>query len=136
MHARRYVQPHVRCSRCKLCAAVWQVDQASSYLTLGEFTFASTVQSFLATTLALGNASHLAIADLALAPGATIGPPGTQPVTLRAEFTVSPASLAVESQVGTLWCSLSPQKLRGARPPCTNPQSTTAHPPDPFSVVL
>ena len=83
-----------------------QVAQASSYLTLGELAFAATVQGFLAATLALGNASHIAIADLALAPGAAIVPPGTQPVTLRAEFSVSPASMALQSQVGALRCSM------------------------------
>ncbi|BDA48393.1 probable disintegrin and metalloproteinase with thrombospondin mo at N-terminal half [Coccomyxa sp. Obi] len=66
-----------------------QVLSVSSYLTLGSYTFAASVEAFLSALLAI-NASHIAVNELVLAPGSTIGQ-GTQSVNLRVDFTATPA---------------------------------------------
>lgn len=66
-----------------------QVSQAASYMSLGTYAFATTMETFLSATLAL-NASHIAITDLVVEPGTTISQ-GSQSVKLRADLTVTPA---------------------------------------------
>ncbi|KAK9917449.1 hypothetical protein WJX75_004476 [Coccomyxa subellipsoidea] len=65
------------------------VTSVSSYLTLGSYAFATSVEAFLSALLAI-NSSHIAVNELVLAPGASIGP-STQTVNLRVDFSATPA---------------------------------------------
>jgi hypothetical protein len=75
-----------------------QVTQAAAYLTLGPLALASTVQGFVGAILGL-NASALTVIDLALAPGAAIGP-SSATVNVRAEVIAAPADSFSAQQVG------------------------------------
>jgi len=68
---------------------VSQATSVASYLSLGSYAFATSVEAFLAATLAI-NVSHIAVNELVLAPGATIRP-GSQTVNLRVDFTATPS---------------------------------------------
>lgn len=66
-----------------------QVSQAASYLSLGTYAFATTVQSFMSSTLNV-NASHVAITDLVVEPGTAISQQ-SQLVKLTVEMAATPA---------------------------------------------
>lgn len=72
----------------------------SSYLTLGSYMFATSVEAFLSALLAI-NASHIAVNELVLAPGSTIGQ-DTTAVNLRVDFTATPADFALSAIVSAL----------------------------------
>jgi hypothetical protein len=65
------------------------VSQAASYLSLGTYAFATTVQSFMSSTLNV-NASHVAITDLVVEPGTAISQQ-SQLVKLTVEMAATPA---------------------------------------------
>lgn len=82
------------------------MTSVSSYLTLGSYAFATSVETFLSAQLAI-NSSHIAVNELVLAPGASIGP-GTQTVNLRVDFSATPAdsfSAAAVSARLSVWGS-------------------------------
>lgn len=89
-----------------------QVTQVSAYLTLGPLALAPTVGAFLAGTLQL-NASAVIVNDLALAPGATIGP-GSSTVNMRADITAAPASSNSAPQVRSIFVGLNEADTRHA----------------------
>ncbi len=65
------------------------MSQAASYLSLGTYAFATTMQSFMSSTLNL-NASHVAITDLVVEPGNVISQQ-SQSVKLTVEMAATPA---------------------------------------------
>lgn len=67
-----------------------QVSQAASYLSLGTYAFASTMEGFMSSTLSL-NASHIAITDLGVEPGSVISQ-ASQTVKLRVDLTATPSA--------------------------------------------
>ena len=67
-----------------------QVSQAASYLSLGTYGFATTMQSFVSSTLAI-NASHIQITDLVVEPGTSISQ-SSATVKLRVDLTATPAA--------------------------------------------
>lgn len=72
----------------KVAYFIMQVVPASSYMSLGTYAIAASLQSFISSTLGI-NASHITITDLVIAPGASLGS-NSQSVNLRMDFTVSP----------------------------------------------
>lgn len=81
----------------------WQVSQAASYLSLGTYAFATTMQSFMSSTLNL-NASHVAITDLVVEPGTAISQQ-LQSVKLTVDMTATPADSESAPMVRALQCS-------------------------------
>ena len=74
------------------------MTQAAAYLTLGPLALATTVQSFMGAILGI-NASAMTVTDLALAPGAAIGPSSAS-ANVRAEVVAAPADSFSAHQVG------------------------------------
>ncbi|CAL5224259.1 g6916 [Coccomyxa viridis] len=75
---------------CALRAVVdVQVSQAASYLSLGTYAFAYTMEGFMSSTLSL-NASNIAITDLVVEPGSLISQ-ASQTVKLRVDLTATPS---------------------------------------------
>ena len=75
----------------------WQVSQAASYLSLGTYAFASTMEGFMSSTLSL-NASHIAITDLVVEPGSVISQ-ASQTVKLRVDLTATPSGASSATMV-------------------------------------
>ena len=67
-----------------------QVSQAASYLSLGTYAFATTMEGFVSSTLAI-NASHIQISDLVVEPGTAILQSSAS-VKLRVTLTATPAA--------------------------------------------
>ena len=67
-----------------------QVSQAASYLSLGTYAFATTMEGFVSSALAI-NASHIQISDLVVEPGTSISQ-SSATVKLRVALTATPAA--------------------------------------------
>ncbi len=76
---------------------VLQVSQAASYLSLGTYAFAYTMEGFMSSTLSL-NASHIAITDLVVEPGSVISQ-ASQTVKLRVDLTATPSGASTATMV-------------------------------------